>query len=318
MGGSVDQAERRDLEIISGPQASLAGCAGSVFSKSRDPVMPPGRRIVFSLVTWNTRDVSMESLSAYVREARMLYRLGHAASICICDNGSTDGTPEALRAFESEMDLPHRFIFNSRNLGSSTARNQVIDYVLECGADYVMLMDGDVEIVPFSSFAMLRYMENCGHWLGCVGADSSGHTQHRERTTPYLFSISGSMLKTCDYVAWTQYGMFRRAVFDEGIRFDTRGPFDQPGWGFEDNDLAFQMQAKGYLIQHFFGMTYLHRQLRSSLRILRESGFDPAKLYAQRKQYVIDKWSSVLEDRRLAWLKQDRYPESGCPVSRPE
>ena len=87
--------------------------------------------------------------------------------------------------------------------------------------------------------------------------------------------------------------MFRRAVFDEGVRFDETKPFDGAGWGFEDNDLAFQLDMKGYLNQRFFGMTYLHREVRSSIRIMRAHGLDVAGIYARRKQYVIDKWAAV-------------------------
>jgi hypothetical protein len=63
--------------------------------------------------------------------------------------------------------------------------------------------------------------------------------------------------------------------------------------GFEDNDLAFQMEMKGYQNQYFTGMVYLHRSARSSIRIMRECGIDAQTLYTRRKQYVINKWSSV-------------------------
>ncbi len=223
----------------------------------------------------------------------MLQRLGQIPFLCVCDNGSTDGTADALHALEAEVDIPHKFILNCDNLGNSIARNQIIDYMLDCGADYLLFMDGDIEIVPFSSFAMLRYMENSGHTLGCIGADSAGQTPSRERTSPSLYSIDGCPLETTNLVAWTQYGMFRRAVFDDGSRFDETEPFDRAGWGFEDNDLAFQMEMKGYLNQRFFGMTYLHRDARSSIRIMRDHGIDAVAMYARRKQYVIDKWASV-------------------------
>ena len=87
--------------------------------------------------------------------------------------------------------------------------------------------------------------------------------------------------------------MFRRAVFEDGVRFDENEPFDGVGWGFEDNDLAFQMEVKGYLNQRFFGMTYLHRAARSSIRIMRGLGIDARALYTRRQQYVISKWSSI-------------------------
>ena len=291
------------------PQASVP--VGGVFSRLRPAVMPPSRKVVLSLLTWNTREISVESLRAYISEAQMLRRLGHLPYLCVSDNGSTDGTSFALRAIEPELDFPHRFILNPHNLGNSIARNQIIDYMLECGADYLMLMDGDIEIVPFSSFAMLRHMENSGHRLACVGADSSGHTPHRERASPYLFHISDCALKKTNYLAWTQYGMFRRAVFADGIRFEDRHPFDGGGWGFEDNDLAFQLAMNGYENEHFYGTIYLHRHLHSSFRIMRESGVDAGSVFSSRKQFLIDKWTTIPEirDGPLTWIRRDQYPE---------
>jgi hypothetical protein len=165
--------------------------------------------------------------------------------------------------------------------------------MLECGADYLLFMDGDIEVIPGSSLAMLRYMEGRGARLGCLGADSAGQTQQRERATPAIFSLEGSRVDTVNYVAWTQYGLFRRSVFEDGIRFDCGGPFGRPGWGFEDNDLAFQMEQKGYVNQRFYGALYLHRAPRSSTRILKAQGVDANLLCEQRKQYVVEKWSGV-------------------------
>jgi glycosyltransferase involved in cell wall biosynthesis/SAM-dependent methyltransferase len=293
MAEMVQEPREDDSSLYRNQQPYPHACIGGVFYKTEHPHLPAGKKIVLALLTWNTCQITMESMQAYMREAHMLQRLGQEPFLCVCDNGSSDGTPNALRALEGEIDIPHRFILNSDNRGNSIARNSIIDYMLECGADYLLFMDGDIEIVPFSSFAMVRYMENCGHSLGCIGADSAGQTPSRERTSPYLYSIDGCPLDTTNLVAWTQYGMFRRAVFEDGNRFDETEPFDRAGWGFEDNDLAFQMEMKGYRNQRFFGVTYLHRDARSSIRIMRERGIDAAAMYARRKQYVIDKWASI-------------------------
>ncbi len=293
MAELIEEPREDDPGLYRNVQPYPHACIGGVFYKSERPDLPAGKKIVLALLTWNTCQVSMESVQAYMREAHMLQRMGQEPFLCVCDNGSSDGTADALRALEGEIDIPHKFIFNSKNLGSSIARNQIIDYLLECSADYLLFMDGDIEVVPFSSFAMLRYMENSGHRLGCIGADSGGQTPQRERASAYLYSIDGCTLETTNLVAWTQYGMFRRAIFEDGSRFDETEPFDRAGWGFEDNDLAFQMEMKGYLNQRFFGMTYLHRNARSSIRIMREQGIDASSHYTRRRQYVIEKWASV-------------------------
>ncbi|MDT5293524.1 MAG: hypothetical protein QOJ76_404, partial [Acidobacteriota bacterium] len=143
------------------------------------------------------------------------------------------------------------------------------------------------------SFAMLRHMEDSGHLLGCIGAHMYGQSPLREQATPYLYSLAGMQLRAEEVVAWTQYGLFRREVFEAGVRFDVTHPFDREGWGCEDNDLAFQMLVKGYVIQCFSGMTYLHRNMHSSMRVLRALGVDPVSNYETRKRYVIEKWAGT-------------------------
>ncbi|MEJ2670918.1 MAG: glycosyltransferase [Deltaproteobacteria bacterium] len=287
----IDDPGEDDLTLYRQDQPYPHACLGGVFYKSHPGALPAGKKIVLALLTWNTCDVSLDSVRCYVREAHMLRRLGQEPHICVCDNGSVDGTAEALRQLRAAIDVPFQLICNPENLGSSRARNQIIDYMLEIDADYLLFMDGDIEIVPFSSFAMLRYLENNGRRLGCIGADSAGQTPFRERASSSFYSIN--RVETTNLVAWTQYGMFRRAVFADGIRFDESAPFNGAGWGFEDNDLAFQMDTKGYVNQRFFDLTYLHREARSSIRVMRRLGMDVNALYEQRKHYIIHKWSAI-------------------------
>jgi glycosyltransferase involved in cell wall biosynthesis len=259
-------------------------CIGSVFHKPSQAVTTTSsKRIVLALLTWNTRDISIESVRAYANEARMLKR-----------NGSNDGTPAALRTLQPELnDLTTQFIFNDNNLGNCLSRNQIIDFALAQQADYILFMDGDIEIVPFSSFSMLRYMESQGHDLGCLGADHAYQTLDRARVTPCLYGIPDHAVRPITLIAATQYGMFRCDMFRDGVRLEINDPFDQPGWGFEDNDLAFQIAVRGYRNCFFTGMIYLHRALHSSIPILRQNGYDAAALCNRRQHYVISKWKTV-------------------------
>lgn len=268
---------------------------GVVFYKTPAPAIPAGKKILLSLLTWNTKDLGLESLEAYLQEAAMLQRLGQEPLIVVCDNGSNDGTQEALRELDQQINLPHRFILNPYNRGNAIARNQIIDVMLAEGGDYLLMMDGDIEIVPFSSYAMLRHMEESGRLLGCLGPHSSGYTPFREKATKYLFSLSDCRLENVNYVAWTQYGLFRREIFEAGIRFEEQEPFDREGWGFEDNDLAFQLHVKGYANQVFSGMTYLHRNVHSSIRVMKTQGIDPRVNYERRRHYILEKWKNAPE-----------------------
>jgi hypothetical protein len=268
-------------------------CIGGVFLKSGGDRACPPRTVVLAMLTWNTREATADAVHACAREAAMLARAGHTPLVCVCDNGSDDGTREALRALEPLFEVPHQFICNDENRGSSVARNQIIGFALRAGADYVLLTDGDIEAVPFSSMAMLRHMESSGSSLGCLGADSACCSADRGSTTRCLYSIADCRVLSTSLVAWTQYGMFRMRMFEDGVRFDEAGPFGRPGWGFEDNDLAFQMEVHGYRNEYFTGMTYLHRAARSSVQNLRRRGLDPTELFARRKRYLVEKWAGV-------------------------
>lgn len=282
---------------------------GAVFAKPSDMVAPP-RRVVLALLTWNTRVVSLESLSALCNEARMLQRAGEEAAICVVDNGSGDGTAEALRALDEGFEIPHRFILNTKNVGSSRARNQMIDYMLDWGAEYILFMDGDIEIVPCSSFAMLRYMESSGTRIGCLGAYSAHCTAERTQATPTLFSLGKCRLYSSQILAWTQYGMFRRGLFESGIRFDESGPFGEAGHGLEDVDFALQMLRNGYANEYFEGIRYLHRNLSSSVDILRRHGVNPTIQYYRRKEFLLKKWEGIqgLRQDSIEWLRNARAP----------
>ena len=296
-GGASDYDDPRDDDprlYLNLPPYHNAVVAG-VFRKSdAAPALARRRRVALALLTWNMRDVSLDSLAALAREAATLERLGHEAVVVVCDNGSTDGLREALGEADARLAVKHRFILNAENRGNSVARNQIIDCAArECDADYLLFVDGDIELVPCSSFAMLRYMEDAGRVLGGLGAYSHDSTPERRRATPCLFHIDPRLVSEAGPQVTTGYGMFRREVFEAGVRFDESGPFGGPGWGFEDNDLAFQIATSGFAIRLFRGLRFLHRNERSSLPLLRRDGHDPADAFHRRKQHVLNKWAGV-------------------------
>ena len=285
---------------------------GAVFSKGIAATPRPSR-VLLAMLTWNTLAISRDSVGALVREARMLGRVGVEAGLCVVDNGSDDGTAQAIGELDAAIDVTHRFFLNPQNLGNSHARNQIIGYALSGGFDYVLFTDGDIEIVPFSTMAMLRYLECSPAEVGCIGAFSAGCSPRRTQSTPVLFSLSGFEIASSDVLAWTQYGMFRRSLFESGIRFDEDGPFGGPGHGFEDVDLVFQMRTRGFASHYFSGITYLHRHISSSVPNLRKGGLDPQKLYAERREHLLSKWKDVRSlDEPLRWVRE---VQSGYPAS---
>ena len=64
-----------------------------------------------------------------------------AFRLIVVDNGSTDNSPEALRALREEC--PFELLEAGENLGFSAGNNLGIRYALSEGADFVLLLNND-------------------------------------------------------------------------------------------------------------------------------------------------------------------------------
>jgi GT2 family glycosyltransferase len=90
------------------------------------------------VLTWNGREDTLTCLRS-LRELR-----GADTAIVCVDNGSTDGSPEAVREQHPEVDL----VENGRNLGFSGGNNAGIRHALERGAEWVVLVNNDAVLAP--------------------------------------------------------------------------------------------------------------------------------------------------------------------------
>lgn len=257
-------------------------------------LLPRPSRLTLGLLTWNTSVVSLEAFRRLLAEAETLRLLGFDPDVLVVDNGSSDGTLSAMLDFlaENPTTIPYHFERNPRNLGNSIARNQMIDRALDRGSEFILFTDGDLEIIPWSTPSLVAYLESHPD-AGCCGFHSGGQTKKREEATPLCDCIFTLREDQNQPVAWTQYGLFRMEMFRRGIRFDESGPFGGPGWGFEDNDLYFQMKVAGWKAPCFDGAIYLHRNKHSSIAILEGEGENPEALYEARRQYLCKKWAGV-------------------------
>jgi len=62
--------------------------------------------------------------------------------VLVVDNASTDGTPERIAASFPEIEL----MINEENLGFAAGNNLGIEYALQRGADYVLLLNNDTVV----------------------------------------------------------------------------------------------------------------------------------------------------------------------------
>jgi GT2 family glycosyltransferase len=90
------------------------------------------------VLSWNGREDTLACLRS-LRELR-----GADTAIVCVDNGSTDGSPQAVREQHPEVDL----VENGRNLGFSGGNNAGIRRALARGAEWVVLVNNDAVLAP--------------------------------------------------------------------------------------------------------------------------------------------------------------------------
>jgi GT2 family glycosyltransferase len=100
----------------------------------------------FIVLSWNGRDDTL----ACLRSLQSLLD-GDAAIVC-ADNGSVDGTVEAVRAQFPQVEV----IENRANIGFSGGNNAGIDHALAHGAQWVVLVNNDATLRPDALAALRR------------------------------------------------------------------------------------------------------------------------------------------------------------------
>ena len=94
--------------------------------------------VAIVVLSWNGRDDTLGCL-------RSLQAVEHAPlTVMVVDNGSTDGTEEAVRAEFPEVVL----VRCEQNLGFAEGNNVGIRQALELGAAHVVVLNNDVEVEP--------------------------------------------------------------------------------------------------------------------------------------------------------------------------
>lgn len=107
--------------------------------------LPPGARLSAAppsvgvvVLSWNGREDTLGALES-LRE--VTYR---PLAVVVVDNGSDDGTFEAVRAEHPEVDL----VRSESNLGYAEGNNLGIRRALDLGSDYVLVLNNDVVVDP--------------------------------------------------------------------------------------------------------------------------------------------------------------------------
>lgn len=96
-------------------------------------------KIFIIVLNWNKKDLTLECLQSLQKINKPPKS---QVSILVVDNGSTDGSVQAIRkAFPKTLLLE-----NKRNLGYAEGNNRGMEYALKKKVDYLLILNNDIEI----------------------------------------------------------------------------------------------------------------------------------------------------------------------------
>jgi GT2 family glycosyltransferase len=106
---------------------------------------PP--RVAVLILNWNGKALTIDCLESLMRVETP------DVELIVVDNGSSDGSVEAIRdRFGERVTL----IANGQNLGFAGGNNAGIRYALDAGADFVLLLNNDTVVDPALIDHLLR------------------------------------------------------------------------------------------------------------------------------------------------------------------
>jgi len=110
------------------------------------------RKVALIVLTWNQRELTLDCLDSL---AALDYPAGRL-EIIIVDNGSTDGTAQAVRARYPEVTV----LENGENLGYAGGNNVGLRYAMAQRAEYVCILNNDVLVDSECLIRLVRVAES--------------------------------------------------------------------------------------------------------------------------------------------------------------
>lgn len=231
------------------------------------------------------------------------------SEIIVVNNGSEDGTGQWL---ESQENLT---FINRENNGAGPGRNAGLDTAGEY--DYVLMLDGGIRPLRGGVAGMLVYMEKhpevdvfAPEWATC-------YTTDLEKAFRRWVGFGKTFVQRG--LSGTAYALCRRSAWERS-RFSEEGPFGQPGWGVDDNEMQCRWNLAGILHHDYTDVLLYRLQSGSFNRLFRETGIWPTQygsVYEQRlvllsqtyPQFVDPIWHKTALEVSCVLVGQDDYPD---------
>lgn len=245
--------------------------------------------VTIVILNWNRVADTLECLDSLVR---MKYP---SFSIVVVDNGSTDGSPEAIERWGREQ-LPLAQIRNAENRGFVRGSNQGMRHALSTDTDYVFLLNNDTVVEPDTLSLLIATAERSGD-IGMVGPKvyqhGKGPVLDSAGTRTITWLAQGFLLGHGEedhgqydnpgelpYVTGTAL-LVKRAVLEKVGLMDEDYfcYFDDFDWGLKARGAGYRLllvpeavvQHKGSQTAGFGSPFYVHHMVRSRILFARKN-----------------------------------------------
>jgi GT2 family glycosyltransferase len=220
------------------------------------------------IVNWNTRDLLLNCIRSIYETVR-----GIAFEVWVVDNGSKDGSQEAVKAAYPQVQL----IENSQNRGFAAANNQALKQMT---GRYALLLNSDAALTDGAAEKLLAFMEStptagmaCGQLL-----NPDGSLQNSIANFPTLLTLISN--ETLLRILFPEKFPSKRRKYsgpipvESGIgaclmvrktAMDSVGIFDENFFFFfEETDWAYRMQQANWRIFFVPSARIIHAQGKSA------------------------------------------------------
>ena len=241
------------------------------------------------IINWNTRDLLLSSIRSVYETLRDI-----SFEIWVVDNGSTDGSQEAVKTGFPMVHL----IENTQNRGFAAANNQALTQMT---GRYALLLNSDATLTDGAAAHLLAFMEStptagmaCGQLLNLDGS-----RQNSIANFPTLLTLISNetllrILLPDNYPSKRRYYpgpipiesgigaclMIRKAAMDSVGIFDENFFFF-----FEETDWAYRMRRANWQIYFVPSARILHAQGKSA-----GSSVASRILYYRSRYIYLKKW----------------------------
>ena len=236
-----------------------------------------GRPEIAAIIT------SLDNLPILKEQARILRQDPLVSKIVAVSNGSTDGTVEWLAT------QPDLVSIIKGNDGAGPGRNAGINAAIPF--DYALFLDGGIRPLVGGTEQMFDYLQRTpgADVIGVEVADFETDYDKAWRRWPDPILPEHTYANRC--LSHTAYCLTRARAWD-GLRFTEEGPFAEPGWGVDDDEMACQWMEAGITVHVVTKIRPYRRASGSFRRLFRETGIWP------------NQYGSVYE-KRLVWMQQN-------------